>query len=195
MTLAFLAGCSTYEIKDAGDGVYYAESPPVYTYVDSYGWPFWYSNFYYTSYRPCRYSPYMTNYCHWGGRYGYHYPVIRDPYYAVMHKYPEGTIPKRKRGDEDVNIPVPPENPRDLWLADSRSLYYRKASLYGNSKTVSGKSGAKSSSSAVGKRRVSAPKQSYSRPTTTAKAPRVTSSPRASRSSSSARSAAPRRLD
>lgn len=55
---ALLAGCAyTYPVVDAGDGIYYAESPPDYTWVDV-GWgyydpfmyPWWYTSYYYPYY-------------------------------------------------------------------------------------------------------------------------------------------------
>ena len=62
-----LAGCAyTYPVKEAGDGVYYAESPPEYTYIDSYFYdpflyPYWYATFYHPSY-PWLYDEYRYPY-------------------------------------------------------------------------------------------------------------------------------------
>lgn len=187
--LTLLAACSTYEVKDAGDGVYYAESPPEYSYVYSYGLPSWYSGFYYPYYSSCWYAPYISPYCGW---YRPHYPryaYAPQPYYgdfSIRHKYPEGKIPKRKRGDEDKKQPVTPDDPREAWLVDARSLYYGKANRQKNAKAAPAKSSAASSSSAFGKRTLSTPKQRYSRPTSSAKAPR---------SRSTVKTAVPRKLD
>lgn len=61
---AGIAGCS-YPIKDAGDGVYYASSPPIYTYVDGYfGFPY-YGPYSWAWYHPVWYSPYNCNHYSW----------------------------------------------------------------------------------------------------------------------------------
>ena len=59
LILFLLSSCTSYNyvVKDGGDGVYYAESPPVYTYVDGYfGFPYFgpYSGYWYN---PIWYSP------------------------------------------------------------------------------------------------------------------------------------------
>lgn len=62
--LAATAACS-YPIKDGGDGVYYAESPPIYTYVDGYfGFPY-YGPYSWVWYHPVWYSPYNCNHYSW----------------------------------------------------------------------------------------------------------------------------------
>ena len=58
------AACS-YPVKDGGDGVYYAESPPIYTYVDGYfGFPY-YGPYSWVWYHPVWYSPYNCNHYSW----------------------------------------------------------------------------------------------------------------------------------
>lgn len=62
--LAASVACS-YPIKDAGDGVYYASSPPIYTYVDGYfGFPY-YGPYSWAWYHPVWYSPYNCNHYSW----------------------------------------------------------------------------------------------------------------------------------
>jgi len=88
---ALLTGCAyTYPVVDAGDGVYYAESPPDYTWVDV-GWryydpfmsPWWYASYY---------DPYYL----WRhDRYRYPYPV-QVPYRpppVVRSGRPAPTVP------------------------------------------------------------------------------------------------------
>lgn len=67
IVLALLSGCASYSypIKDGGDGVYYAESPPVYTYVGGYyGFSYYgpYSGYWY---HPIWYSPVMGPHYSW----------------------------------------------------------------------------------------------------------------------------------
>ena len=186
--LLFLAGCATYDVKDAGDGVYYAESPPVYTYVDA--WPMWYGGFYYPSYASCWYAPYVSRYCAWHRPHYHHrYAYLGTPWIGYhpwqYYKYP---VPKPGNGDggeQPIELPVPPVDPADPRVTDPRSLTYAKGRKYKNMDIAPAKAGRLSSSSAAksapsfGKRTLSAPKQRYSRPNSASRAPRVNYSGRA----------------
>ena len=188
-----LAACSTYEVKDAGDGVYYAESPPEYSYVYSsgygFGWPYWYGSYYYPFYSSCWYAPYVSSYCAWQGTPYFRHAFFAPPYYgdfSVSQKYPVGGSGEQKSRKKRVILPITPENPVSPSLVDARSSKYGTARSYQGAKAVPGKSSYPSTSSAFGKRTMKAPKQSYSRPT------RARSS---SKSRISSKTTAPRKLD
>jgi hypothetical protein len=80
-----LAGCATWNqpLEEAGDGVYYAESPPDYVYVGSglsYSWAYpWIGPPY--LYPMTFYSPYL----YFGSR--WHYPPFGIPDYWAMSPY------------------------------------------------------------------------------------------------------------
>ena len=190
LILSLLTACSTYEVKDAGDGVYYAESPPEYSYVYSsgygFGWPYWYGPTYYPFYGPWAHYPFHN--CRWQGppcgRYSHYVP----PYYgdfAVNHKHPVDQNGQNK-GEKKLVMPITPGYPVGSSLADTRSLKYGAAHSYQGAKAVPGKSSHPSTTSAFGKRTMKAPKQSYSRPTRTRTA---------SKARTSIKTTAPRKLD
>jgi hypothetical protein len=129
-----LAACSgyPYAVRDGGDGVYYAESPPVYTYVDGYfGFPY-YGPYAWSWYYPLWYAPLA----------GPHYSWYRPPYYwshpfhgvgdyyayvPVKRKSPvqAGVLP-----DTPVSAPLPPPNLRDATLRPVKSRRYYKHAGY-----------------------------------------------------------------
>ena len=62
-----LAGCTTYpyDVRDGGDGVYYADSPPVYRYVDFYfGFPY-YGPYSWSWYYPVWHAPIAGSHYSW----------------------------------------------------------------------------------------------------------------------------------
>ena len=68
-----LAGCTGYgyPVRDGGDGVYYASSPPVYTYVDGYfGFPY-YGPYSWSWYYPVWYTPLAGPHYSWYRSYGF----------------------------------------------------------------------------------------------------------------------------
>jgi hypothetical protein len=122
-----LAACSgyPYAVRDGGDGVYYADSPPVYTYVDGYfGFPY-YGPYAWSWYYPLWYAPLA----------GPHYSWYRPPYYwchpfdGVGDRYayvPVKRKPPVQSGvlpDTPVSAPLPPPNLRD---ATVRPVKYRR---------------------------------------------------------------------
>lgn len=174
LVFIFLTACSTYEVKDAGDGVYYAESPPEYTYVDGYvfGRSFWHSSYYYSPFwSSCWHTPYAGYYCHWpGAPFIRHEHIARD--FAMDNKYPVAGTGKYRYPTRPAVMPVAPVSPANSSVADSRSLKYATAQSYEGAKINPGKRSYSSSSSAFGKRTMKAPAQSYSRPARTSKAAR-----------------------
>ena len=62
-----LAGCMTYpyDVRDGGDGVYYADSPPTYSYVDlHFGFPY-YGPYAWWWYDPVWYAPFANSHYSW----------------------------------------------------------------------------------------------------------------------------------
>lgn len=127
LTCLLLAACSgyPYAVRDGGDGVYYAESPPVYTYVDGYfGFPYygpyawsWYYPLWYAPLAGPHYSWYRPPY-YWG--HPFHGVGDRYAYVPVKRKPPvqAGVLP-----DTPVSAPLPPPNLRD---ATVRPVKYRR---------------------------------------------------------------------
>ena len=98
----FVSACSgySYPVKDGGDGVYYAESPPIYTYVDGYfGFPY-YGPYSWTWYHPVWYSPYWSNHYSWYRP----YQVCGLPYYLPTASF-AGSAEPRKGRKAKVNNP------------------------------------------------------------------------------------------
>lgn len=189
LILSLLTACSTYEVKDAGDGVYYAESPPEYRYVYSSGWPFWHSAYYYPVYSSCWYAPYISRSCYWWGTPNFYYSVFSPIYFdqfAIRYMKTAGESGEHPVTNKHVVLPAVPGNPGAPSMAEARTLKYGTARSYQGAKAVPGKSSYPSTTSAFGKRTMTAPKQSYSRPTRS----RSSSRPRVS-----IKSTAPRKLD
>lgn len=68
-----LAGCASqgYSVRVGDDGVYYASSPPVYSYVDGYfGFPY-YGPYSWAWYHPVWYSPVLGHHYSWCRPYDY----------------------------------------------------------------------------------------------------------------------------
>ena len=108
--LALLSGCAgySYPVKDGGDGVYYAESPPVYTYVGGYyGFSYYgpYSGYWY---HPIWYSPVMGPHYSWYRPYAHcfrPYPYCGGPYYGHSYAF-AGTSAEGRRNKSKANTPV-----------------------------------------------------------------------------------------
>ena len=176
LIITLLTACANYQVKDAGDGVYYAESPPEYTYVNAYGfgWTNWYGSFYSPFHTTCWHTGYVSRYCHWQGSpytsYAYHAP----PYYgdfAVRHKYPVAATGGQKDERKRVVMPITPGMPVGA-MVDSRSLKYGSGRSYESAKAYPGKSSNPSPTASFGKRSIRTPRQSYSRPARSIEAPR-----------------------
>lgn len=127
-----LGACSSYSVRDAGDGVYYAESPPSYVYVD--GWVgFGYAGPYAWSwYHPVWYSPLAGGHYYWSWASG-SAPLITE----------------RGRGVNRAMLPGAPIMPGQLAVlpVDSRFAYKSvsgrgKSGKYGG---YAGKPGSRSS--------------------------------------------------
>jgi hypothetical protein len=113
-----LAACSgyPYKVKDAGDGVYYAESPPEYTWVDGYWWPRYGGPYLYPYYGSHWISPVWS---HHG--YGYRPPYSTFPPYldtaywnfASNAAVRNNRVPVRKNNRKKVpGLPLDPVDPR-----------------------------------------------------------------------------------
>ena len=96
VVLALLSGCASYSypIKDGGDGVYYAESPPVYTYVGGYyGFSYYgpYSGYWY---HPIWYSPVMGPHYSWYRPFQYCSRAYYEPswYCGTSHYRPSRAL-------------------------------------------------------------------------------------------------------
>ena len=101
-----LTACSySYPIKEGGDGVYYAESPPVYTYVDGFfGFPY-YGPYSWTWYHPVWYSPLYSHHYSWFRR----TPYYGVPYYMPSYAYTGSHEPrKKKKGKTKAPVPTTP---------------------------------------------------------------------------------------
>lgn len=129
---AAIAGCS-YPIKDAGDGVYYASSPPIYTYVDGYfGFPY-YGPYSWSWYHPTWYAPiYCDHYSwyrpryHWGGPFdGPATGVVRNntPSKSTGFTYGDIGSPKQIR-------PILPVDLRQATIEPGLSMYGSKNQAY-----------------------------------------------------------------
>ncbi|MEE4218733.1 MAG: hypothetical protein V2I48_14050 [Xanthomonadales bacterium] len=124
---AAIAGCS-YPIKDAGDGVYYASSPPIYTYVDGYfGFPY-YGPYSWSWYHPTWYAPiYCDHYSwyrpryHWGGPFD-------GPATGVARTYTPSQVTRFTHGDLDSPRQIRPILPVDLRQATIEPGSYRSGS-------------------------------------------------------------------
>lgn len=122
-----IAGCS-YPIKDAGDGVYYASSPPIYTYVDGYfGFPYygpyswsWYHPIWYAPIYCDHYSWYRPRY-HWGGPFD-------GPATGVARNNRPSRSSRLGYGDSDSPKQIRPILPVDLRQATIEPGSYRHAS-------------------------------------------------------------------
>lgn len=129
-----LAACSgyPYAVRDGGDGVYYAESPPVYTYVDGYfGFPYygpyawsWYYPLWYAPLTGPHYSWYRPPY-HWG-----------DPFYGAGDRYAYLPVARKKRlqpgalPDEPPIVSLPPTGLRDATVQPPKSRRHAKHTGY-----------------------------------------------------------------
>lgn len=189
--LIFLAACSTYQVRDAGDGVYYAESPPEYSYVYShgYGWPSWYSSYYYPFYSSCWYAPYISPYCGWRSTPYFRYSYFAPPYYgdfAVSRMYPAENTGERKSSKKRVTAPVAAYSRTSPSMVDAMSAKNGTSRKYGGTKAFSGKNSFTSAKPSYGNRSMKSPARSYSRPASSSKAPRA---------SISAKRTVPRDLD
>jgi hypothetical protein len=174
--LTFLTACSTYQIKDAGEGVYYAESPPEYSYVygHGYGWPSWYGSYYYPFYSSCGYAPYISPYCGWRSTPYFRYSYFVPPYYgdfAVSRMYPADYTGYRKSGKKRVVSPVAADRRARPSMVDAMSAKYGTSRKYGGTKAYSGKSGFTSAKPSFGNRSMKSPARSYSRPASSSRAP------------------------
>ena len=108
LILFLLSSCTSYNyvVKDGGDGVYYAESPPVYTYVDGYfGFPYFgpYSGYWYN---PIWYSPLLGHHYSWYRP----YQACGMPYYFPSHAFAgqQGPRKGKKARVSDPVVSAPP---------------------------------------------------------------------------------------
>lgn len=129
-----LAACSgyPYAVRDGGDGVYYAESPPVYTYVDGYfGFPY-YGPYDWSWYYPLWYAP-LT-----GPHYSWYRPPYywSQPFYGVGDRYayfpPKRTAPVRTGSlpDEPSIVTLPMASLRDVTVQPPKSRRHVKQAGY-----------------------------------------------------------------
>lgn len=83
VAVGLITGCASQfiPVKDGGEGVYYAESPPQHIYVHSYGWPYYYGFYGYPYYYPWWLNAY-GRYDHWCYTYPGCYSPLRYPTYA-----------------------------------------------------------------------------------------------------------------
>ena len=98
-----------YPVKDGGDGVYYAESPPIYTYVDGYfGFPY-YGPYLWTWYHPVWYSPYWSNHYSWYRP----YQICGLPYYVPSATFAGHAAPRpgKRAKVTDPAVSAPPATP------------------------------------------------------------------------------------
>lgn len=131
----WLAACSyPYAVRDGGDGVYYAESPPAYTYVDGYfGFPYygpyswsWYYPLWYTPLAGPHYSWYRPTY-YWG-----------DPFNGFGGRY--AYVPVKRQAPVRSNdvpggpavVPLPPADFRAVTVRPPKSGRYVKHAGYPN---------------------------------------------------------------
>jgi hypothetical protein len=131
-----LAACSgyPYAVRDGGDGVYFAESPPVYTYVDGYfGFPYygpyawsWYYPLWYAPLAGPHYSWYRPPY-HWS--HPFHGMADRYAYLPVKRKNPAqaGALPA-----DPVSVPLPPPDLRDATVRPPKYRRQVKHTVYPN---------------------------------------------------------------
>lgn len=127
--LALLSGCAAYNypVQHGGDGVYYASSPPSYTYVDSYGGFSYYSPYFYPYYFSVWYSPWNSPWYGYGGYWPTHYwcppyRVPRDHYRGGYGDY-AGMAPIGSGPGSGVGNPASPVvNPLLLQSTDALSL-------------------------------------------------------------------------
>lgn len=111
LSCLLISACATYSypVKDGGDGVYYAESPPIYTYVDGYfGFPY-YGPYSWTWYHPVWYSPYWSNHYSWYRP----YQVCGLPYYVPSATFAGQPTPRKGKKSKVTNpgITAPPMTP------------------------------------------------------------------------------------
>ncbi len=167
-----------YPVKDGGDGVYYAESPPIYTYVDGYfGFPY-YGPYSWTWYHPVWYSPYWSNHYSWYRP----YQICGLPYYLPSTSFAGHSAPhegkKAKVTDPVVTAPLmTPVLPIDLGqmaLSPATSRYAGKNPAFystGAKSRYSAKSGRSAYASKYGTRSAYRPSVS-SRSTSSSRYPR-----------------------
>ncbi len=140
MSLALVSACASYNypVYDAGDGVYYASSPPTYTFVDPYPGFSYYSPYFYPYYFSVWYSPWYRHHYGWYSPPHHRCPPYRMPHaahYAGVSPDP-GQLPDTMNPGPTGPYPNPPgvypgprvNNP-ELWQAmDNRSLW--RESMY-----------------------------------------------------------------
>ena len=170
-----------YPVKDGGDGVYYAESPPIYTYVDGYfGFPY-YGPYSWTWYHPVWYSPYWSNHYSW---YRPH-QICGLPYFVPSASFAGHATQRKGKKAKIMNpaVTAPPMTPilpvglEQMALSPASSRYSSKnPTLY--SARMKSRYSAKSGKSAYAAKYGN---QSANRPSASSLA---TVSPRYSRSSS-----------
>ena len=110
---SLLAGCAyTYPVTDAGEGVYYAESPPDYTWVGTGAWyydPFMYRYWYSSLYHP--YDP-------------WYYDRLRHPHpVQVPYRAPSVVGPERPA----LSVPLVYRDHPTMMRDDLRVLYGTQA--------------------------------------------------------------------
>ena len=170
-----------YPVKDGGDGVYYAESPPIYTYVDGYfGFPY-YGPYSWTWYHPVWYSPYWSNHYSW---YRPH-QICGLPYYVPSASFAGQAGVREGKKTKITNpavtaplmTPIRPIGLEQMTLSPASSRYSSKNPAF-YSAGMKSRYSAKSGQSAYGSKYGN---QSAYRPSASS---RATASPRYSRSAS-----------
>lgn len=112
-----VSGCMTYpyEVKDGGDGVYYAESAPVYTYVNMpFGFPY-YGPYAWSWYYPVWHPPYAGSHYSWYRPYHpWSHPFSGVDSRIVQNRMPRGDWPYERRARRSPSEPAPSLSPLDL---------------------------------------------------------------------------------
>lgn len=130
MLAVFLAGCTTYpyEVKDGGDGVYYAASPPVYRYVDTYfGFPY-YGPYSWSWYYPIWHAPIAGPHYSWYRPHCYWCHPFTGPNARVAQSYvPRGDWLYERRASRTPSDLTPSLTPMDFRAATIEPLRYNKS--------------------------------------------------------------------
>jgi hypothetical protein len=132
-----LSACSgyPYTVKDGGDGVYYAESPPTYTYVDGfYGFPY-YGPYRWSWYYPVWYAPLPGPHYSWYRPYHYWcHPFQGVPVRYAVHEPAAATLPTQAKQQPPAPglYPVLPTDLRSATVGPNLPRYSLKSSRYSN---------------------------------------------------------------
>lgn len=168
--LAASVACS-YPIKDAGDGVYYASSPPIYTYVNGYfGFPY-YGPYSWAWYHPVWYSPYNCNHYSWYRSRNRWSEPFDGPAGVVAYK--KDPVPDKRyaygsrKKSTKTRVILPVDVQQMTFISEtgstrSKSQAYRSASAKSRAASKSSKSAYSSSSRTSAVSRPSTPSRSSS---------------------------------